>query len=269
MFDEIIVGLDGSALAEQAIPVARRLARGRLTFLRVVQDAAELADEEQHLGERARQHGAQLRIVVAPDTAGAIGAELAREPRALAVLATHGRTAWGEAILGSIALRVLREAQRPVVLYRPGETGWKHERIETVATPLDGSAFAEKMLPHAVRAARSLSARLLLLQCLPAQKVRADAAPEAGTDIVESSYLHRKAAELETRHGVEAQWEVLHGDSGPAICRFIEDMPGTLLAMTTHARPPAERVIMGSVTGFCIRHAGVPLLLYWPVERHG
>lgn len=267
MFEEIIVGLDGSALAEQAIPVARSLAPGRLVFLRVVQDSAEIAEEEEHLRENARRHGAQLRIVVGADVPDAIGAELAHEPNAIAVLATHGRSAWSEAIMGSVALRVLRDAQRPVVLYRPGQSEWNfHYRIKTVAAVLDGSGFAEKILPYAVRAAQSLFARLLLLQSLPAQQ---QAAPPVGVDVVESSYLHRKTDEIRARHGFEAEWEVLHGAAGPAICRFIQDIPGTLLAMTTHARPPAERVIMGSVTAHCIRHSGAPMLVYWPAERHG
>ncbi len=266
MFEEVIVGLDGSALAEQAIPVARSLAPGRLIFLRIVEDPAEIAAEEEHLRENARRHGAQLRIVVAANVPAAIVAELAREPGATAVLTTHGRNAWGEAILGSVALGVLRQAQRPVVLCRPGGREWNlHDRVRTVAAALDGSGFAEKILPHAVRAAQWLEARLLLLQTLPAQHPAAG----AGLDVVESSYLHRKADEIEARHGLRPDWEVLHGAAGPAICRFIQDMPGTLLAMTTHSRPPAERAIMGSVAGHCIRHSGAPMLVYGRVERPG
>lgn len=261
MFEDILIGLDGSALAEKAIPVARSLARGRLTFLRVVQNSSELAEEEEHLREAARRNDAHLRIVVASDVPGAIASELAREPNTVAVLATHGRSAWSEAVMGSVALQVLREAPRPVVLYHPRAEKSFHDRIEMVAAVIDGSAFAEKILPHAVRAAQSLSARLLLLQALPSELI---AAPGARADVVEAAYLHRHAADLKARHGIDAEWDVLHGDAGPAICRFIQDMPGTLLAMTTHARPPAERVIMGSVAAHCIRHSGAPLLVYWP-----
>lgn len=269
MFEEVIVGLDGSSLAEDAIPLARSLSRGQVTFLRVVNEATELGDEIEHLRECARQHGAQLRIVVAPEPAAAIAAELARRSSSIAVLATHGRSAWGEAIMGSVALRVLRQALRPVVFYRPRPERWQHGRIEAVAALLDGSSFSERILPHAARAARSLSARLLLLQALPAQQAAGQIGAQPGADILESSYLHRKAAEIQDRHKLDAQWEVLHGEPGPAICNFLEGMPGTLIAMTTHARPPAEKVIMGSVTGYCIRHSGLPLMLYWPADRHG
>ena len=68
--------------------------------------------------------------------------------------------------------------------------------------------------------------------------------------------------------GIEAQWEVLHGEPGDALCRYLKDMPETLLAMATHARAGAERFVMGSIAGFCVRHAAVPLLLYWPPLRN-
>ena len=268
MFDELIVCLDGSSLSEKIIPLARGLTQataGKLIFLRVVQDSAELAGEEEYLSDCARQYGAQLRFAVSLDPAHAIRAELVREPRAIAALTTHGRTAWTEALMGSIALQVLREAMRPLLLVRPQDGNWEAPRkITTVAAALDGSAFSEKILPYAVRAARSLSARLLLLQALPVVSPRPALSHEEAADISETSYLHRKAAQIQANHGIDAQWEVLHGEPGGALCRYLKDMPETLLAMTTHARTGAERVILGSVAGTCVRHAGIPLLLYWP-----
>jgi len=52
MFGQIIACLDGSSFAEKILPVARCMTAstgGRLTLLRIVQDAAELAAEEQYL----------------------------------------------------------------------------------------------------------------------------------------------------------------------------------------------------------------------------
>jgi nucleotide-binding universal stress UspA family protein len=271
VFDELIVCLDGSSLAEKIIPLARSLTLttgGKLIFLRVVQDAVEMGAEEEYLTDCARQYGAELRYVLSVDPVEGITTELAREPRAIAALTTHGRTAWGAAIMGSVALRVLHESKRPVLLLSPQEKNWQAPaKITTVAAALDGGGFSEKILPHAVRAARSLSARLLLVQALPVKSPRPVLSHEEQADIVESSYLHRKAAEIRAAHGIEAQWEVLHGEPGDALCRYLKDMPETLLAMTTHARTGAERLVMGSVAGSCVRHAHIPLLLYWPPQR--
>ena len=268
MFDEIIVCLDGSALAEKVLPLARGITvpgKGRLALLRVVQDADELAAEEEYLRDCARRYSAELRFRVSSDAAEAILAELKRDPRAIAALTTHGRTAWLEAILGSVALRVIRDAKRPVIVFRPlGNDREAPKKIRTIALALDGSRFSERMIPYAVKAAQGLSARLTLIQALPIHPNLAPLAEHEKSDVLEASYLHRTAVDIKAAHGIDAQWEVLHGDPADAICRYLIGAPETLLAMTTHARGGIERVMLGSVALACVRHVGVPLLLYWP-----
>jgi nucleotide-binding universal stress UspA family protein len=213
----------------------------------------------------ARQYGAELRFLISSDPAAAIGAELEREPNAIAALTTHGRTAWTEAILGSVALRIIREAKRPVVVFRPLAADSEAPRkIDTVAVALDGNKFSEKIIPYAVKAAHFLSARLCLLQALPVHPALTPLTRHDMSDVLESSYLQRKAAAITADYGIETQWEVLHGEPADAVCRYLRDTPDTLLAMTTHGRKGLERVVIGSVAADCVRHAGVPLLLYWP-----
>jgi nucleotide-binding universal stress UspA family protein len=268
MFQKLLVCLDGSALAEKILPVARALTSprgGKLTLLRIVPEAAALEDD--HMRECARRYTAELRFLVSDgDPAAAIGAELERDPQAIAALTTHGRTAWAEAILGNVALRVVREARRPVVVFRPlTEDREAPTIIGTVAVALDGSKFSEKIIPYAAKAAHFLSARLLLLQALPVHPPPMTPLTDPGkTDVLESSYLQRQAAAIKAGHDIDAQWEVLHGEPADALCRYLNDMPETLLAITTHARGGLERAVIGSVAATCVRHAGVPLLLYWP-----
>jgi nucleotide-binding universal stress UspA family protein len=82
--------------------------------------------------------------------------------------------------------------------------------------------------------------------------------------VLESSYLHRQAAAIKRAYGIDADWEVLHGNAATAICRHVSKMPETMLAMTSHARGGLERAFVGSVTAACIRKAGVPMMIYWP-----
>lgn len=268
MFQEILACLDGSELAEKILPLAHALSAskgGKLVLLRVVGDAAELAAEEESLRASAQRYSAELRCVVSADPAAAIGVELERGPHRIAALTTHGRSAWVEAILGSVALRVIREARRPVIVFRPLEKDREApSKVDVIAVALDGSRFAEKIIPHAVKAAQYLSARLQLLQVLPVLPVPADLTLQEMHDVHESSYLHRRAGEIKAAHGLDVQWEVLHGTPAEAICGYLNDMPDTLLAMTTYARSSIERTVLGSVAGSCVRHAGVPMMLYWP-----
>lgn len=264
MFEKLLVCLDGSPFAEKIIPLAlaiRRSAKGTLTLLRVVKDAAEIASEEASLSDRARLYRAQLRIVVSPDPAGAICAELLKEPRAIAALTTHGRRAWSETVMGSVTARVLHEVHGPVLLMRPQDDRPAPPNIGTVTVALDGNPFAESMLPFAISAAQSLSARLLLLQALPANHDRLQIR-DLYPDVLESGYLERKAEAIRTAHGIEAQWDVLHGAPADALCRYLNDRRDSLLAMTTHARSGPQKMFLGSVAAHCVRLAGVPLLIH-------
>lgn len=268
MIDEILVCLDGSALAETIIPLAQGMGiaqRATLTLFRVVQDAAGFTAEVDYLRDMARRFEAQIRFAVSTDPAQAIIDELGKSPRALAAMTTHGRTAWAEAILGGVALRVLRGSEHPIILYRPlGSRREAPKKITTVCITLDGSEFAEKIIPFGVEAAKAMAAELRLIQALPVTTQAPALSEEKRSDLMESSYLHWQAREIKKIYKVDAQWDVLHGDAADAICRYVANMPETLLAMTTHGRGAVQRAVLGSVAGRCIRHAGCPILLQWP-----
>jgi nucleotide-binding universal stress UspA family protein len=177
-------------------------------------------------------------------------------------MTTHGRSAWGEALLGSVALKVIRGARRPVLLYRPrSDSSATPAKITTLVVMLDGSKFSEKILPGAIEMAKSINSRIMLVQALPTER----AALPSG-DVLESSYLQSKAAEIKRNHEIEPSWDVLHGEAGDAICRYVNGMQDTALAMTSHARGGLERVVFGSVASTCIRDARVPILIYWPEQ---
>lgn len=268
MFDEILICLDGSALAEKILPLARGMASAagaKITLLRVFQDAGELPSEEGYLRAWARRFGAEARFVLSDDPAAAIVRELTGHPGALAAMTTHGRTAWVEAVLGSVALRVLRGARRPVLLFRPlGADVDAPKKIANVLVALDGSDFSERIIPHAAALARAQSACLLLLQAFPPGARLPYVSERERSDIAASAYLHRKAGQIKRQYDIDCGWEVLHGEPVDAICRYVKDMADSLLAITTHARAGLERFVLGSVASGCVRRSGLPMLLYWP-----
>ena len=268
MIEEIFACLDGSASAERILFLARDIVashRARMSLLRVVSDTDELASEETYLRELALQYKADVRLVISADPAAAIIAELEKNPRAIAAMTTHGRTAWAEALVGSIAFQVIKGAKRPVILYRPLTKDINApQKITTMIAAIDGSEFSETIIPYAAEMAKALSARLLLVQALPLHSTIPQGPDQETIVLLESSYLQRKASAIKEAYGMTVDWEVLHGDPGDAICRYLKDMPNTFLAITTHARGPVERVMLGSVAAYCLRHTGVPLLLYWP-----
>jgi nucleotide-binding universal stress UspA family protein len=164
-----------------------------------------------------------------------------------------------------VALKVIRGARRPVLLYRArSDSLATPTKITTLVVALDRSEFSEKIVPSAVAMAKFLNSRIMLVQALPAESAHAARANLPVGDVLESSYLQAKAAEIKKRYQIEPTWDVLHGEAGDAICRYVNGMKNTLLAMTSHARAGLERAFLGSVAATCIRKAGVPMLIYWP-----
>jgi len=142
MYTRIIIPLDGSQVAEQVLPYARFLAKALaipVNLLQVIDlDAvALLANPEQGryidtvLDDLTRDGRAYLQTV-AQSIAGASVECLVEKGKAedvlieraaadkdsLMIMATHGRSGFSRWILGSVAERVLRHSDTPLLLVR-------------------------------------------------------------------------------------------------------------------------------------------------------
>lgn len=137
MYERILVPLDGSALAEEALAHAVTMAevfQAKLFLLRAVfvptfpgvdhSDAyqAELAASEVYLDRMAttlRSQGLRVHTLVRSGKAAeAIVAYAVQQAVSVVVMATHGHRAEARWPLGSIAEKVLRSMQVPVLLIR-------------------------------------------------------------------------------------------------------------------------------------------------------
>ena len=272
MFQEVMVCLDGSLFAEKILPYAQAIVGtvgGKLTLLRVVANEGESAAAESYLQVCARRWGAGIKVQIARlDAESSILEELSKNPGAIAAITTHGRSGLLEALMGSVALSVIRGARRPVLLYRPWAAAKAAEKdqeikISSVVAALDGSEFSESILSFAAETARSLKAKLELVQVLPSQGSE-EISAKLKRDIVEYSYVRRQAEATRRGYGLEVGWDVLHGDPGEGICNHVQGRDDVILAMTTRARAGLEQAVFGSVTSECVRRAGVLLLVYWP-----
>jgi nucleotide-binding universal stress UspA family protein len=133
--EHVVVPLDGSALAEEALGPAADLARllkADCSLLRVVEpsptqrvpEGRQEADAWAYLGRvagRLHEQGltVRVRVVSARHPAEAILEEARGLKNAVIALATHGRGGVRRMLLGSIADKVVRAACCPVFVYRP------------------------------------------------------------------------------------------------------------------------------------------------------
>lgn len=194
MWTRILAPLDGSALAEQALPVAARVAHAtgaKLMLLRVYpcmlgETAPELvAYSETADAREARAYLARVRQQ--PDLEGIDVETLAlcgSTTRTIldaveafhadsVVMSSHGRSAATRWVLGSVARRVVRHAAAPVLIVRGEQTlavAPAEGTIWRACIGLDGSALAEQALASTAQLLRALAgsaqAELLLTRVM-------------------------------------------------------------------------------------------------------
>ncbi len=143
MYEKILVPLDGSVLAERAIPHAGEIARGAgaeilllqaiylpmpvvpepvlLTEGKILEEAAKATSEYlDRVGAQLKGGGHRVRTMVDErPPAEAILHVADRENVDLIVMSTHGRSGLSRLMMGSIAESVLRNTHRTVMLVKP------------------------------------------------------------------------------------------------------------------------------------------------------
>jgi nucleotide-binding universal stress UspA family protein len=247
----VIVPLDGSDLSESALPIAEQLSAGLEGTITLLTSGwgSTIGDLEGYLGANAAMLGAACTTRVVPDTFPATAiADALRTPEDIVVMATHGRSGVGRALLGSVAEDVLRRTDNTVVLLGPGTTSDAPIAGGTLLMTTDGSPRSAMILPTASRFARALQMQVVVVTV----------GPPGGDDSAEE--LARAAAAsvgfFRSEGGDARHQHLIGSDVVAAITTFAEQTPAALIAMSTHGRGGIGRTTLGSTT-IKVVHAGV------------
>lgn len=146
-----------------------------------------------------------------------------------------------------------------------------------ILVPLDGSQFAEAALPLGSRLARLAQARLHLLlvhEPMGALIGMGDmVVPPPGLDAElkerERAYLAGTASALRQPDGMPVGFHETSGSAGPEICEEATRIDAYLVVMATHGRGAFQRMWLGSVADYVVRHLTAPLLLVPPRGKEG
>jgi nucleotide-binding universal stress UspA family protein len=264
----ILVPLDGSDLAERALPYAEALAGPdcQLILLEVGQD-----EEEFQLLDRHADACAQLETVTG-DPAQQILQVATQLGVGLIVMTTHGRGALGRWAFGSVADEVARTSDVPVMIIRPGEGDAPPEPvIRRVVAPLDGSPLSEHALPTAEAIALQLRIPVLLVTATdlsqllpvgltPAVAFNAEVYEEAVTQVQRDAegWLTQAATHLHQR-GVDVTHEARVGAPFAVIQEIVQ--PGDVIVLASRGRHGAARLVLGSLAEQLVREGSVPVVL--------
>jgi nucleotide-binding universal stress UspA family protein len=296
MYTRILVPLDGSPVAEQALPYARSLAQALtlpVELLHAVEaetvalysdpkhgryvDVVEADLKQKGLEYLKKLEGAFLKaskITCSAEIgkpADVIVARAAAQHGTLITMATHGRSGVQRWLLGSVAEKVLQMTSNHLLLVRAAnETKADGASLKTVVVPLDGSSVAEKVLPHVYDMARRMDLEVLLLRVytLPIMGYTSEDYYTPNLDeLLEQAkdeakrYLEQKVAELKGEGLRRVSSIFLEGESAQQIIDFARKTPDNFVAMCTHGRSGIGRLVLGSVTNRVVRHSGDPVLV--------
>jgi nucleotide-binding universal stress UspA family protein len=298
MSRQILVPVDGSTFAEQALPFAVHAARrdGAELVLALVHsryapaamdpalrqmmddwEDAEAEREAAYLRELAARVSERHGVAATPrllngDVVSAIGHEVRNREARLVVMTTHGRAGLERAWLGSVADALLRELEVPVLVIRPepeapGDADRGYHRI---VIPLDGSGRSERAITPALDLAADRARVTLFRMAAPGAAITSpfvpfaprmsDAEVEQRRDAAQV-YLDGVAAGLDAGHLSIDTHVAVDFHAARAILAFATESGADLIAMSTQGRSPVTRLVLGSSTDKVVRAAACPVLV--------
>ena len=274
----IMVPLDGSKNAEDALPFATRLAgiyEAPILFVHVLHGeqaggSAEFTQAQATFtsyvdglvkSRGAAPHGFEARVL-----RGSPAAELlkASESARFVAIASHGRGGLRATVIGSVADKVVRGARVPVFLI-PLTSDERQPGQGPILVALDGSEPGEAGLPLARELGKALGAKVILIRAYnmpPAVGVEFAPYPADFLSSLEKDaeeYLRATA-----RPGEEAL--CVQSSSAEGIAQAAEDQNASLVVVASHGRGTTARLALGSTTDR-LMHSVKRAMLIAPMKR--
>lgn len=300
MFKHILLPLDGSELAETAIPVAVSLAQklgAQITLLHVIEKNApdsihgqthltNEGDACEYLSHVANEHipgTIKVNRHVHTEEVEKVSQSIVQHSDEMApdliILCAHG---WGgvrDFVVGNIAQQVIAAGEVPVLLLKTGTTdGGTFEGFERILVALDGNPEHESGFDVAIPLAKALNAELHLVQVVPTlftlkpqHSATGTLLPAATTALLDIDadnaleYLEEKIKAV-TAAGVNVSAEVERGDPAQQVVQSAIAQHSQLIVLGTHGKSGMDAFWVSSVAPKIVEQTRLPVLLV-PVRR--
>jgi nucleotide-binding universal stress UspA family protein len=299
MFERILIPLDGSPRAElilsqvarmlrrenaeilllQVLTIPPSIGRADLTYLRRVERENGQAYLEALAG-RFRAQGAKVHgRLVEGSPAEVILDTARREGATLIAMTTHGRTGLARWAMGSVAEKVARAADIPLLLVRSFRRSPEGDLeplvpeelpFRRILVPVDGSPTSMSVVTPAEKFAQLFESEILVLHVRPLF-IPPSAGPlgiEAALPLVQPAPsptdeddMTEKAADRFRQAGLRVRRLTTEGDAASAILDLSASQNVDLIALGSHGRSGFSRWALGSVAERILRSSEVPLLL--------
>jgi len=294
MFKKILVPLDGSQLAEAALPAAASLAENLnapVTLLHIIeQNAPDVIHNERHLihSEEAEEYLQNLAKHSFPadikvnwhvhnagvtDVTASIVEHIGEFEPDLIIMCAHGRSGIRDMLFGRIAQQVVAKGTTPLLLLQPMTSHRKEFTLHRILLPLDSESVHDDSLPIAKKLARAYNAELYLLCVIPtlntlhgdeaATSTILPATTNALLDIKEEHAKEHFQEHLNEMigEGIRTTAEIARGDPAQTIVNVAERSDADLIVLSTHRKAGIDAFWARSVAPNVARRTKIPLLL--------
>ncbi|HLY75723.1 MAG TPA: universal stress protein [Planctomycetota bacterium] len=272
MLQKILVPLDGSKMAERALPWARAYAASTKAAVVLIEAVpkvyplkgpafgAQQKETSQYLESVARAllaEGIPSEIhlsELAP--AEAIVSAAVQESCGLIVMTTRGASKLVRRVIGGVTEQVLRCSRVPVLVIGGDSSVSMGLPPRQILVPQDGSLRSQRVLPWALRLARFHGVPISIVHVERRAKARSQ-----GTSSSEAQVSRRLAhwCSLFRHRGVAATYLLCHGDPVSEILRNTQ--PTDLLVLTTHGYGGLKHLVLGSVAEKVIHGTEAPVFV--------
>jgi nucleotide-binding universal stress UspA family protein len=264
--DHLLVPLDGSHFAEQALPMADLVCRQYGAKLTLVSGSPENRAYLSQIADGLTATGLRVGFATGEGSVtDAICDLISRTDADLVVTSTRGRSGAWHWLSGGVAPRLVSTVDQPVLVIQ-SEDG-PVPQIRKLLVNLDGSEFAERVLPYARALAAAFEAEILLLSVPEIPEAgRFGAAPDRVAQMRAEAegqlwrYLNDVAAYIcgdcrGVRSIVTGTYPV------PTIVATAEEEGVDLIMMSTRGRGGLNRLMMGSAAQRVVEQTRLPVFL--------
>ena len=193
----------------------------------------------------------------------------------LIVMGTHGRTGIRRLIMGSVAEKIIRLSECPIMTVRCGTDGKKspYPNYRSILLPIDFSDTSVNALWQAAEMARSYGAILTLLHV--AEPIDLSGYTQEG-DSSEEDFLDSQLESAEKAlhdftsnaplEGIEVYTRVVHGRPGRKIIEYADEEGIDLIIIPSLGKSGLERLLMGSTVNKVVHRANCPVMVLKKTE---
>jgi len=269
----IIVPLDGSKIAEYALPAAgwySKLTGAPLKFIHVI-DGDMPADKRPHAADTFQKYADELAasagmgkadcLVLAGNPAEQILS--ASVSAAAIVMASRGRGGFKAMVVGSVADKVVRGSVVPILVEPGTEEPSAPKAGKPILVGLDGSAEAERGLASARELAAAEKRPIAVLRTY---SIPPPVGIEFATYPADLSTTMEQAARAYlgevTKPGEQAI--IRQGDATTAILEAADEIDACLIVLTSSGKGLTKRIALGSTTDRVIHGTNRPVLVIPP-----